>query len=171
MTPLQELQSAYDMLSKSTIEKRGLRADDFATHECTHIIADCPSSLGSQFDAHGIAKGTFKEQLNSFLKLLSKGIDKTRPFHTAPFMFDEKDKYAASALGTAGGAYKDGLAILSSDYHKNLSTNGVKIVLINDAAKDLIGPLSHLFLNIEFDKFSNAARALKRREIIANQPF
>ena len=125
----------------------------------SEMLSGWDSYLGSKFEAHGIAKGSLTEQKDSLFALLDNGIsDKT---YTAPFCFTPEDAPALSAgYGAANGAYKDGLAIIVSDYKKFLE-DGIKLVLLSDLAETLIPTLQKMYPKVMFSKLSDAQQAFE----------
>lgn len=116
--------------------------------------------IAQHFDAHGIAKVSLPEQLVQLNKLLTKGIDKTRRFDTAPLdVPNELRAGAGAALGTGGGcAYRDGSFIIVSDKGKTLIDDGIKHVIVNDAYYNIIDDLAAKFPHVNFVKAENAAQ-------------
>ena len=125
----------------------------------SEMLSGWDKYLGSKFEAHGIAKGSLTEQKNSLLALLDNGIsDKT---YTAPFCFTPEDGPALGAgYGVEDGAYKDGLAIVVSDYKKFLE-DGIKLVLLTDLAETLIPTLQKMYPEVMFSKLSDAQQAFE----------
>lgn len=115
--------------------------------------------IGKHYQAHGIAKTS---QLDFLIALLDKGIDKTKPFFTAPFSVPDEDKaLLGAALGTSGGeAYKDGLAIVVGERDKHIEESGIKYVFINDIFADLVPHLQKKYSQYEFYKLSDQAKVL-----------
>ena len=116
--------------------------------------------IGEHFDAHGIDKSN---QLEALLSLLSKGIDPTRTFYTAPFEVpDHKRAALAAALGTSGGtAYKGGLAVVTAGYGEKLSDSGIKHVFINDLYADLVDLLQRAFPTVHIHRLSEQKSVLE----------
>lgn len=123
-------------------------------------LNELDGKIAQHFDAHGIAKGSLREQLEQLNKLLSKGIDKTRPFYTAPLdMPNELRRGVGAALGTTSGcAYRDGSFIIVSGKGKSLLNDGIENVIVNDAYYDIMDDLITKFPNINFIKAENAAK-------------
>lgn len=117
-------------------------------------------NVGKHFDAHGISK---THELTNLLDILTHGIDKSRPFYSAPFDIPADEKYVLGAgLGTSGGtAYKDGLAILVSRYDGSLTTDGISAVFINDVFGGLIPILRQAFPQYRFYPLSEQKRILE----------
>lgn len=112
------------------------------------------AKIGSQFDAHGIAKISITDQLKQLNNLLTTGIDKKRVFYTLPLV--EKSKFGA-VLGAPGGhAYRDGSFIVTSGKGKSLLNDGIENVIVNDAYYNIIDELKAKFPNINFVKAENA---------------
>ncbi|MCK7520989.1 MAG: hypothetical protein MZV64_26490 [Ignavibacteriales bacterium] len=111
--------------------------------------------------AHGLAKISVSDQLNQLNTLLSKGIDKNKTFYTAPLAL--KDSRAASGFGTGGGhAYRDGSFIVVGPKNGNLSDDGIKYVIVNDAYYNIIDDLSRKFAHVEFIKADVAAERFEQ---------
>lgn len=110
------------------------------------------------FDAHGIAKGTYAEQLEQLNNLLTKGIDKTKNFYTAPLDIpNELRAGTGAALGTSGGcAIRDGSFIIVSGKGKTLANNGIETVIVNDVYYGIIDDLAAKFPDVKFLKAENA---------------
>lgn len=117
-------------------------------------------TIAQHFDAHGIAKVSNAEQLKQLNELLSKGIDKTKPFYTAPLDIPDKlRRGVGAALGTSSGcAYRDGSFIIVSGKGKNLINNGIEHVIVNDVYYGIIDDLIAKFPNVNFIKAENAAK-------------
>lgn len=113
-----------------------------------------PESIGSKFDAHGITKNPIEDHLSQLNNLLTKGIDKSRNFHSAPLVGNPG---LGPGLGTAGGsAYRDGSFIIVSDKSKTLLDDGIKHVIVNDVYYDIIKDLQAKFLNVNFVRADQA---------------
>ncbi|MCQ2744103.1 MAG: hypothetical protein MJ230_04825 [bacterium] len=125
-------------------------------------LASLNSKIGNQFDAHGLAKANIPEQLKQLNELLTKGIDKTRPFHTAPLTGQQG---VGAGLGCAGSAYTDGSFIIVSGKGKTLIDDGIENVIVNDVYYSIINELKSKFPHINFvkanesvDYFSNLVK-------------
>lgn len=130
-----------------------IREDNMDHYYC------CDRNLGQYFSAHGIAKGLLNDQKESLLALLNNGIS-NRTYY-APFVFTEEDAaLMGAATGTAGGAYKDGLAVVISGYKKSLK-DGIKLVLLTDLGESLIPSLKKMYPNVMFEKLSQAQKAFE----------
>jgi hypothetical protein len=116
--------------------------------------------IGMKFDSHGIAKS---EQLKKLLELLTKGIDCSKPFYTAPFEVPNEIRVLMGpGMGTSGGtAYKTGLAVVTSGYNEKLIEDGIKHVFINDVYKDLVEPLSKEFPQYNFHLLSQQKQVME----------
>lgn len=123
-------------------------------------LNELDGKIAQHFDAHGIAKVSLCEQLEQLNKLLSKGIDKTKPFCTAPLDIpNELRRGAGAALGTSGGcAYRGGSFIIVSGKGKSLLNDGIEHVIVNDAYYGIMDDLIAKFPNINFIKAENAAK-------------
>lgn len=117
-----------------------------------------PGSVGLKFDAHGLAKDSISAQLAQLNKLLSNGIDKNRPFFTAPLSIPKADRALCGAgLGTGGGcAYRDGSFIVTSGKGKSIVKDGIENVIVNDAYYGIINDLQKRFPNVKFVKSEDA---------------
>ncbi len=111
--------------------------------------------IGQHFDAHGIAK-TY--QLTHLISLLTTGIDKSKPFHTAPF--EVLDEERGTGFTPNSTAYKDGLAIITSGYNQSLFVSGIKHVFINDVFGRLVKPLTKVFSQYNFHLLSEQKKIL-----------
>ncbi len=117
-------------------------------------LGSLPESIGSKFDAHGLAKMSVTDQLKQLNNLLANGIDKTRTFCTAPLV---ATKGVGSGLGTSGSAYRDGSFILVGDKGKKLVDDGIKHVIVNDAYYNILSDLQRRFPDVNFVKANEAA--------------
>lgn len=116
---------------------------------------------GSQFDAHGMTKIGVTDQLKQLNNILTNGIDKTRPFCTAPLV--AKNKGLGAGIGTvAGEAYRDGSFILMSGKGKELTKDGIEFVIVNDAYYDIIDDLAAKFPHINFLRADTAAENIEK---------
>lgn len=118
--------------------------------------------VGQYFDAHGISK---MEQLKNLIALLESGIDSSKNFYTAPFELPDEARAASSGYGTAGGAYKDGIATLTSGYKESLIKDGIKHVFINDVYSEMKEPLSKLFPQYKFHLLSEQKKIMERESL------
>ena len=118
------------------------------------FLNNLPSNIGSKFDAHGLAKFSVTDQLKQLNTLLTKGINKNKPFYTAP-LSTRSD--VGAGIGTGGGhAYRDGSFIIVGDKSKLISENGIKHVIVNDAYYNIIDDLKQKFPNINFVRADKA---------------
>ncbi|MBP5534694.1 MAG: hypothetical protein J6Y03_04225 [Alphaproteobacteria bacterium] len=149
-----------EMVGTPTPERRGLRTSDVMEANAESEILGCwDSYLGAEFDAHGIAKGSLLDQKKALFALLDNGISEGT--YTAPFCFTPEDAaWMGAGLGAAGGAYKDGLAVIVSDYEGSLD-DGIKLVLLTDLAEKLIPPLQKMYPDVMFSKLSDAQQAFE----------
>ena len=117
-----------------------------------------PDEVGILYDAHGLAKNSVPDQLNQLNELLTKGIDKTKKFFTAPLAVSKEEAAGfGAALGTSGGcALRDGSFIIVSDKSKLLVDSGIKHVIVNDAYYNIIEDLRRKFPEVHFVKAENA---------------
>ena len=112
--------------------------------------------IGSKFDAHGLAKIGVADQLRQLNTLLSKGIDKNKPFYTA-LLVAKNSAGAGAGLGTAGGhAYRDGSFIVVGEPSKLIEESGIKHVIVNDAYYNIIDDLGKKFPQIGFVRADEA---------------
>lgn len=113
--------------------------------------------IACKFDAHGLAKGGVANQLEQLNNLLSKGINKSKDFYTAPLAVKDGAGIGAG-LGTAGGhAYRDGSFILVSGKNKSLSADGIEYVIVNDAYYKIFDDLVKKFPEQKFIRADEAA--------------
>lgn len=126
-------------------------------------LGQLPEKIGCQYDAHGLAKMTITEQLKQLNKLLTKGIDKSKPFHTAPLICNN-----GTYLGAAGGAYKDGSFILLSKKGGSLLSDGIETVIVNDAYYKIIDDLAKKFPNINFERADKCLKYFESKESVLN---
>lgn len=105
--------------------------------------------IGSKFDAHGLAKIGVADQLKQLNTLLTKGIDKRKPFHTAPLV-SKNNAGVGAGLGTGGHAYRDGSFIVVGEKSKLIEESGIKHVIVNDAYYNIIEDLRKKFPKINF---------------------
>ena len=116
-------------------------------------LGSLPESIGSKFDAHGLAKESVPAQLKQLNNLLTNGIDKTRTFCTAPLV---APKGVGAGLGTGGSAYRDGSFIIVADKGKSLVDDGIKHVIVNDAYYNIIIDLQRKFPDVNFVRADEA---------------
>ena len=118
------------------------------------FLNDLKPEIGAKFDAHGLAKVSVTDQLRQLNNLLTKGIDKDKPFFTAPLSCDPK---LGSGLGTGGGhAYRDGSFIVVSGKGKAIAADGIEHVIVNDAYYPIVADLRQKFPNINFVRADGA---------------
>lgn len=110
-------------------------------------------SVGSKFDAHGIAKISVTDHLSQLNRLLTDGIDPTRAFHTAPLV---GNRISGPGLGTSGSAYRDGSFILVGDKGQLIEKSGIKHVIVNDAYYSIVNDLQRKFPDVNFVRADNA---------------
>lgn len=129
-----------------------VRPDHF---EAWHDGGGVSGDVGSQYDAHGIAKGN---PLGALLNMLRNGVDSSRRFDTAPLT---SNKNGGAGIGTAtGGAYKDGPFIVLSGRGKTITDNGIETVLVSDPVANVIPALQQEFPRIRFIPYSQAQAEL-----------
>lgn len=121
-------------------------------------------NVAQHFDAHGIAKGLYAEQLEQLNNLLTKGIDKNKKFFTAPLDIPNNARAGAgAALGTSGGcAARDGSFIIVSAKGKKIADNGIETVIVNDVYYNIINDLAKKFPTVKFIKAENAPEYFNR---------
>ncbi|MCL5784072.1 MAG: hypothetical protein M1142_01800 [Patescibacteria group bacterium] len=121
--------------------------------------AEIDPEIGRRFDAHGIAKGGYADQLRALNFLLSKGIDPSRPFHSTRLrMLDEDEAAIAGAIGAAG-PYDNGAFIVIGRPDQMLS-DGIEGVLVNEHFYGAIPTLQQRFPNVRFIKASEISQGL-----------
>lgn len=132
-------------------------SDDY--YELVGQGKEIDGELGQFFDAHGIAK---TDQFEHLMDILENGFDWERPNPgtgtKGPFTAPFKTKQG-SGTGTAGGAYKDGLATIVSRPGRTLK-DGIATVFIADRAEALIPALRDAFPHIQFEKISDHKQVL-----------
>ena len=96
------------------------------------------------------------DQLRQLNGLLTKGIDKSRNFYTAPLAGKAG---VGAGLGTGGGhAYRDGSFIITAGKDKSLISDGIENVIVNDAYYPIINDLRLKFPKINFVKAEDAVQ-------------
>ncbi len=131
----------------------------FANEDAMVFLSKLDYETGSRFDAHGIAKISITDQLKQLNTILSKGIDKTKGFHTAPLV-GKAD--IGAGLGTAGSAYRDGSFILVSGKGKSLVSDGIETVIVNDAYYSIINDLKLKFPKVNFVKAEDSVNYFEK---------
>lgn len=116
-------------------------------------LNELSESVGSKFDAHGIAKISVTDHLKQLNRLLTEGIDSSRDFYTAPLV---APKGVGSGFGTAGSAYRDGSFILVGEKGKLIADSGIKHVIVNDAYYSIIDDLQRKFPDVNFVRADRA---------------
>lgn len=113
---------------------------------------------GMLFDSHGISKVSIPEHLSQLNTLLTKGIDKTKNFYTAPLDIPDNIRAGAgAAMGTSSGcAVRDGSFIITSGKGKSLVNDGIENVIVNDAYYKIIDDLRARFPQINFIRADEA---------------
>ena len=124
------------------------------------FLNDLKPEIGAKFDAHGLAKVSVTDQLKQLNTLLTRGINKDKPFFTAPLSCDPK---LGSGLGTGGGhAYRDGSFIVVSGKGKTICSDGIEHVIVNDAYYPIIEDLRRRFSNVNFVRADEAVEYFSR---------
>ena len=120
------------------------------------FLNEVSPEIGTRFDAHGLSKISVKDQLWQLNDLLTKGIDKSRKFYTAPLAGKAG---IGAGLGTGGGhAYRDGSFIITAGKDKSLISDGIENVIVNDAYYPIINELRQKFPKINFVKAGDAVQ-------------
>jgi hypothetical protein len=153
-----EIRDAYNSNYFKTDENGELTKNNHDHFESWHEGGGVDSDIGSQFDAHGIAKSN---QLGSLLYLLNHGVNKDRGFDTAPLV--TKGNQGSLHLGSAGGAYKDGAFIVTSAPGKTIREYGITNVLVSDHVASTIPTLKKQYPDINFIPYSKAQEELSKQ--------
>lgn len=120
--------------------------------------------IGFHFDAHGIAKWGIFQQIESLENILSKWIDTTRKFYTAPFSVPKSYQSMASGMWTISGtAYKDWAFVLVSWYDKSLDKDGIEIIFVNDGIDVLLPYLREKYPKYTFHLLSEQKQVLEHK--------
>lgn len=122
-------------------------------------LNDLPENIGAKFDAKGIAKISVTDQLRQLNDLLTRGIDPSRPFYTAPLVVP---KGMGVAYGTPGGAYRDGSFIIVGEKSKLITESGIKHVIVNDAYYNIVSDLQRKFPDVNFVRADKAVEYFKK---------
>ena len=156
-----QIRKGFDEGELKALYKKAFPYKVPADPNCDAMVYLCslPESIGSKFDAHGLAKLGVTDQLKQLNNLLTNGIDKTRTFYTAPLV---APKGVGAGLGTAGSAYRDGSFIIVADKGKSLVDDGIKHVIVNDAYYNIIDDLRRKFTDINFVRADKAAEYFTR---------
>ena len=160
MTPREEFEQEWKRLCSPKSVNGLLHRSPFNDSNIAAVsLCQCDRNLGQYFSAHGIAKGLLSQQKDALFALLENGVSEKTYY--APFVFTEADApLMGAATGTAGGAYKDGFAVVLSDYKKELK-DGIRLVLITDLGESLLPSLRKMYPNIIFEKLSQAQKAFE----------
>ena len=144
----QNLQFLYKKAFPNTKIPTDINCDAFV------YLNELSPEIGSKFDAHGLAKVSVTDQLKQLNRLLTEGINKDKPFYTAPLAAKSN---LGSGIGTAGShAYRDGSFILVSEKSKMLTESGIKHVIVNDAYYNIIDDLRQKFPQVNFVRADKA---------------
>ncbi|MDP4795480.1 MAG: hypothetical protein NWR87_01080, partial [Rhodospirillales bacterium] len=109
--------------------------------------ASLSKEIGSQYDAHGIAK---TDDFAALINLLDNGLEKGKNFYTDQYIPKEN---LGGITGAAAGAYKTGQFVLLSKKGEQLVQDGelhVDTVIVNESAYELIPDLQKRYPNIKF---------------------
>jgi len=168
LSPAQQLSYEALVQAKNTVYREN-RA--YFTNRTSHFTTlkehtmDLDPRLGTQFDAHGLTKGGFGDQVNQLVNLLTEGVDKSHAFHTAPLSMAKENLAGAGAgLGTSGGAaYADGFFMVLSKPGQKIAESGIHTVLVDEQAASLIPHLQGLAPNVRFIPSSQAEVQLAKQ--------
>ncbi len=118
--------------------------------------------IGKHFDAHGIAKGNFEEQIQTLDNFLKNGINSDKPFYTAPYEIpDDERALLGAAFGTSSGAaYKNGLFVLVGQIDKPIIEGGIKYVAVNVPLYEHIEKLQKAYPNVTFVPMKEMGKVL-----------
>lgn len=139
-------------------EKNGVN-DDMFMESRIHPI---DGVIGKHFDAHGIVKGNFEEQIQTLDNFLKNGINSDKPFYTAPYEIpDDERALLRAAFGTSSGAaYKNGLFVLVGQIDKTIKEGGIKYVILNAPLYAHIEKFQKAYLNVVFVPMKEVAKVL-----------
>lgn len=131
-----------------------------------------PPETGEKIDAHGIAKGTLQDQVQSLQNILENGFNKENPLHTAPLVIGNPENriWLGAGLGTGGGeALRDGAFILISKPGKKLKEQGIFAILVNPAIEEIIPNLQMAYPKHSFISYDKLGQFLADNSLITQQ--
>lgn len=107
-----------------------------------------PKDVGSQYDAHGMAKGLGND-LDNLQTLLKNGIDNKKPFYSGR-LSDEGHQ----------SPFTNGSFVVTAGKGETLKANGIENVIVNDAYYHAIPDLQKEFPNVKFIRADEASQKL-----------
>jgi hypothetical protein len=122
-------------------------------------LSQFPQDIGLRFDAHGIGKGNFFENL---INLLNNGVDLKRSFHTMPLVY-EPDLFA---LGAASPYTEGGIIVVGPPNEKDskdrklivdreAGVSNIKYVVLDRQYYFAIPQLQQVYPNVTFVRSSD----------------
>lgn len=109
-----------------------------------------PPQLGIHFDAHGIAKGSFSDQLSSLEQWLQSGPDPDRTLPNTVTLRNLVDhegyEYALGAIGP----FTDGPFIILGYPDKGISQGGVSAVIVRESINPFLPLLEETYPDVRF---------------------
>jgi hypothetical protein len=171
-----KIEEAKELASHaSAIYRKNLRNEEFSfgsgpkqgnvTVDLMSARQEISPDIGKRFDAHGIAKGSVAEQLESLNRLLTKGPDPSKTLHTTKLRLSERDEIAAAAAIGAGGPYSNGGFIIVSHPDKMIA-DGIAGVLVNEHFYEAIPVLRLRFPEVKFIRADELKTGLE--ELLVN---
>ncbi len=149
-------ESITDKLFKKVLQKKTYSQMRHANEGGMEIdLLGLNADVAQRIDAHGIAKESFKAQLETLHNFLTKGINKNKAFHTFPLGLKQEYQGAGAGLG-AVEAYRDGSFIITSGLDKNLSNDGIQYVIVNHCFFDILADLQNAYPKVKFIKSVDA---------------
>lgn len=147
-----------DETGKIIGKNHGVRDDMFLEYHKYPV----DGKIGKHFDAHGIAKGSFEEQIETLDNFLENGINPDKPFHTAPYEIPNDERaLLGAAFGTSSGtAYKNGLFVLVGQIDKLITQGGIKYVAVNVPLYEHIEKLQKAYPNVTFVPMKEMGKVL-----------
>jgi len=119
-----------------------------------------PPEIGTRFDAHGIAKGSVQQQLDTLNTLLTKGINPEKPFHTMQLSVAKEDQAGVPAMGAAN-VYDTGQFIVLGKPDKLIKDEGISAVLVNKPFYEAVEFLQNTFPTVKFIKANEMQDGLR----------